>query len=74
LRQHLGSCQRDVKRIRRRIRRTEALGSKSVAGGRELAEKVFDLGLWPELKPKLLPFCNAVRAGLGMPQIEDVLG
>jgi putative ATP-dependent endonuclease of OLD family len=45
---------------------------KSVAGGRELAEKVFGLGLWPALKPQLLPFCNAVRIGLGLPEIEDL--
>ncbi len=45
---------------------------KSVAGGRELAEKLFSLGLWPALKPQLLPFCNAVRAGLGLPDVEDL--
>ncbi|MGH7121846.1 MAG: hypothetical protein ACREFP_23110, partial [Acetobacteraceae bacterium] len=45
---------------------------KSVAGGRELAEKLFSLGLWPTLKPRLLPFCNAVRSGLGLPEIEDL--
>lgn len=45
---------------------------KSLAGGHELADKVFDLGLWPALKPKLLPFCNGVRAALGMPRVEDL--
>ena len=45
---------------------------KSVAGGRELAGKVFSLGLWPALKPQLLPFCNAVRVALGLPEIEDL--
>ena len=29
---------------------------KSVRGGRELADKMFGLGLWPELRPRLLPF------------------
>jgi putative ATP-dependent endonuclease of OLD family len=32
---------------------------KTEAGGRELAAKMFSLGLWPALKPQLLPFCNA---------------
>ena len=45
---------------------------KTAAGGRELADKVFSLGLWPALKPQLLPFCNAVRIALGLPSIEDL--
>jgi putative ATP-dependent endonuclease of OLD family len=45
---------------------------KSVRGGRELADKMFGLGLWPALKPRLLPFCNGVRAALGLPEIEDL--
>lgn len=46
---------------------------KSATGGRELADKIFSLGLWPALKSQLLPFCNAVRVALGMPEIEDIL-
>jgi hypothetical protein len=45
---------------------------KSVAGGRELTGKMFTLGLWPALKPQLLPFCNGVRAALGLPEIMDL--
>jgi hypothetical protein len=45
---------------------------KSVEGGRELADKVFSLGLWPELKPHLLPFANAVRKAIGLADIQDV--
>jgi putative ATP-dependent endonuclease of the OLD family len=45
---------------------------KTVAGGRELADKVFSLGLWPELKPRLLPFANAVRKAIGLADIQDV--
>lgn len=45
---------------------------KSSVGGRELAGKVFNLGLWPALKPQLLPFCNGVRGALGMQSIEDL--
>lgn len=45
---------------------------KSVAGGRELAEKMLALGVWPSVKPDLLPFLNAVRAALGQAAISDV--
>lgn len=45
---------------------------KSVDGGRELAGKVFSLGLWPGLKPQLLPFCNAIRKAVDLPEIPDL--
>lgn len=45
---------------------------KSLAGGRELSAKVFELGLWDDLRPQLLPFCNAVRAAINLPAIEDL--
>jgi putative ATP-dependent endonuclease of OLD family len=45
---------------------------KSVDGGRELAGKVFSLGLWPVLKPQLLPFCNAIRKAIDLPEIPDL--
>lgn len=45
---------------------------KSEAGGRELARKVFTLGLWQVLKPQLLPFCNAVRATSDLPELTDL--
>lgn len=45
---------------------------KSVAGGRELAEKVFALGAWPKLKDELLPFCNAVRGTSGLEALGDL--
>jgi putative ATP-dependent endonuclease of OLD family len=47
---------------------------KSVDGGRELAEKLFSLALWPTLKPQLLPFCNAVRTATGLGEIADLHG
>jgi putative ATP-dependent endonuclease of OLD family len=47
---------------------------KSVDGGRELAGKLFSLGLWPTLKPQLLPFCNAVRTAIGLGEIADLHG
>lgn len=45
---------------------------KSLTGGRELSAKVFELGLWDDLRPQLLPFCNAVRAAINLPAIEDL--
>jgi putative ATP-dependent endonuclease of OLD family len=45
---------------------------KSVDGGRELAAKLFSLGLWPALKPQLLPFCNAVRKAVDLDELADL--
>lgn len=45
---------------------------KTERGGRELAAKLFGLGVWPALKVQLLPFCNAVRAAAGLPALEDL--
>ena len=45
---------------------------KSVEGGRELADKVFDFDLWPHLKDQLLPFLNAVRGAISLPEITDL--
>jgi putative ATP-dependent endonuclease of the OLD family len=45
---------------------------KNTDGGRELAEKMFSLGAWPALKPQLMPFCNAVRKAVGLPEIQDL--
>lgn len=45
---------------------------KSTAGGRELATKMFALGVWPALKDKLLPFLNAIRTALKQAELQDV--
>src|SRR5208337_4625805 len=45
---------------------------KSVKGGRELAEKVFSLGVWPSMQSKLMPFCNAVRKAVDLAEIQDL--
>jgi putative ATP-dependent endonuclease of OLD family len=45
---------------------------KTAEGGRELAEKLFSLGIWPTVRPQLLPFCNAVRNAVDLPDIEDL--
>ncbi len=39
---------------------------KSEEGGRELAEKVFSLCVWPKIKRKVLPFINAIRVSIGL--------
>jgi hypothetical protein len=45
---------------------------KSIAGGRELAAKVFSLGLWPTFRSRLLPFCNAARRAVEIPELTDI--
>lgn len=45
---------------------------KSCEGGDELAEKVMQLGLWPQLKPLFMPFLNAVRSFVGQPSTTDI--
>jgi putative ATP-dependent endonuclease of OLD family len=45
---------------------------KTIEGGRELASKAFTLGLWPILKPELMPFCNAVRRAVDLDEIADL--
>lgn len=45
---------------------------KSLAGGHELADKVFSFNLWSQLSPQLLPFVNAVRKAIDLEPIEDL--
>jgi putative ATP-dependent endonuclease of OLD family len=45
---------------------------KTKTGGQELEKKLFSLGLWPDFKDLLLPFCNAVRRALGLIEISDL--
>jgi putative ATP-dependent endonuclease of the OLD family len=45
---------------------------KSIEGGQEIAAKMFAMGLWPQFKPLLMPFLNAVRAAVDLPEIEDL--
>lgn len=45
---------------------------KSLAGGRELCEKVFGLDIWLNFKPVLIPFLNAVRTAVDLPTIADL--
>jgi len=45
---------------------------KSLKGGREIAGKLFTLGIWPAFHPTIMPFINAVRTAVGLPAIEDL--
>lgn len=45
---------------------------KSVVGGRELAEKVHELGVWPLLQARMVPFLNAIRASVGLEPLPEV--
>jgi putative ATP-dependent endonuclease of OLD family len=45
---------------------------KSVDGGRELGAKVFEFGLWPKLEDQLLPFLNAIREAVSLPEITKL--
>jgi len=45
---------------------------KTFEGGCELEAKMFALGVWPQLKVQLLPFCNAVRESVGLASIVDL--
>jgi putative ATP-dependent endonuclease of OLD family len=45
---------------------------KSVEGGGELAAKLFSFGLWPQLEEQLLPFLNAVRGAVLLPEIPKL--
>jgi putative ATP-dependent endonuclease of OLD family len=39
---------------------------KSIAGGVELGRKIYDFGLWPQLKTEMMPFLNAVGSTVGL--------
>ncbi|HKO43729.1 MAG TPA: AAA family ATPase [Pyrinomonadaceae bacterium] len=45
---------------------------KTEEGGRELARKIFDLGVWPALRSTILPFVNEIRKTLGEGPIGDI--
>ncbi len=45
---------------------------KTFEGGKELADKMFGLGLWPTFRDRLLPFCNAVLEAVGHDEIADI--
>lgn len=44
---------------------------KSLEGGKELADKMFEFGVWPNVSSKLLPFLNAIRITMDMPSLPE---
>lgn len=45
---------------------------KHLEGGRELADKMKNLGAWPEILPKVLPLLNRVLAAADKPALEHL--
>ena len=45
---------------------------KHEEGGRELADKVFSFGLWPDLEAQLLPFVNAILGAVSLPPVTKL--
>jgi putative ATP-dependent endonuclease of the OLD family len=68
----LGDCPQGKEAEKKQYKSHAGTWFKSEAGGRELADKVFSLGLWPILKPQLLPFCNAVLKAINLPSETDL--
>ena len=55
--------------VRKELERDAQAWFKSLDGGRELADKVFTMNLQPKFEARLLPFINAVRAGVSEPSV-----
>lgn len=68
----MGECPAGKEAEKKRYKSHAGIWFKSDAGGRELADKVFSLGLWPSLKSQLLPFCNAVLGAVNLPPLSDL--
>lgn len=57
---------------RKALRKHAERWFKSVEGGEELLGKVFAFGLWPQLELRLMPFINAVRSAVSLPEIANL--
>ena len=72
----IGAIPDDMKEANKETRKTWSKHSvvwfKSVEGGRELAAKIFDFGLWPKLEKQLLPFLNGVRHTVSLAEITEL--
>lgn len=68
----LGKVPEDKKDEKKEYQAHAQTWFKTVDGGRELAEKLFSLNVWSQLRPQLLPFCNAVRRAINLPNIDDL--
>ncbi len=45
---------------------------KSEAGGRELTEKMVQLGAWRDIEPQVLPLINAVLSAVGLAELTEL--
>lgn len=68
----LGSVPVEKQSERKSYQAHSQIWFKTRKGGRELAGKVFTLGLWPSLTADLMPFCNGVRKAIGLPEQTDL--
>jgi putative ATP-dependent endonuclease of OLD family len=68
----MGECPAGKEAEKKRYKSHAGIWFKSDAGGRELGDKVFSLGLWPSLKPQLLPFCNAILGAVNLAPLSDL--
>lgn len=68
----LGEVPADKESERRAYKSHSQSWFKTLKGGRELAGKIWSLGLWSTFGPTLLPFCNALRTAVDEPSISDL--
>ena len=70
----LGTVPKDKLLEKKKYEAHSQIWFKTVEGGRELGAKIFDLGIWPKLKPQLSLFCSAVRLAIGLERVPDGTG
>lgn len=69
---HVPDAKKGDREERKRFEQHARAWFKSYEGGRELAQKMIELGAWPALRPELMPFLNAVRGIAKLPPIADL--
>jgi putative ATP-dependent endonuclease of the OLD family len=60
------------KPTKKSLKKHAAVWFKSLEGGQELARKVFEFNLWPQLAPKVMPLMNAIRGAVGLETIAEL--
>jgi putative ATP-dependent endonuclease of OLD family len=66
---HLANAERNIKNP---YKGHASVWFKSITGGRELADKVHELGAWPLLQARMVPFLNVIRASIGLEPLPEV--
>lgn len=56
---------------KKRFKSQSQVWFKTQEGGRELARKVFELAIWEDVAPLLMPFINSVRTAVRLPTISS---